>query len=53
MQEFADALKEFSPDHDGIKEAKENIEELERVKQELTSKRKEHELKAKKEHEGK
>lgn len=52
-QEFAAALKEFSPGHDGIKEAEGNAEELSSLKHDLEKKRKEEEAKLKKEQEGK
>lgn len=51
-QEFAEALKEFSPEHEGIKDAQHSIEELERLKHELEQKRKNQLDEAKKEQQG-
>lgn len=51
-QEFAEALKKFSPGHDAIKDAEASVEELEKVKEELNSKRKEHQDRLKKEKQG-
>ena len=48
-QEFADALKNFVPDHDAIKDAQLSAEELEKVKDDLNNKRKDHLEKLKKE----
>lgn len=53
MQEFAAALKEFSPGHDGVKEAENSAEELASLKHDLEKKRKEEEAKLKKEQDGK
>jgi butyrate kinase len=52
LQEFAEALKEFSPEHEGIKDAQHNMEELERLKHELEQKRKNQLEEAKKEQQG-
>lgn len=51
-QEFAEALKEFSPDHEGIKDAQHSVEELEKLKHELEQKRKSQLEEAKKQQEG-
>ncbi|CAG2223568.1 unnamed protein product [Mytilus edulis] len=51
--EFAAALKEFSPGHDGVKEAENSAEELASLKHDLEKKRKEEEAKLKKEQDGK
>lgn len=51
-QEFAEALKEFSPDHEGIQDAKHSVEELEKLKHELEQKRKSQLEEAKKQQEG-
>lgn len=53
MQEFAEALKEFSPGHEGIQEAQHNVEELEKLKHELEQKRKNQLEESKKHQEGK
>lgn len=51
-QEFAEALKGFSPDHQGIQDAQHSIEELEKLKHELEQKRKSQLEEAKKQQEG-
>ena len=53
IQEFADALREFTPNKDGAKDAEQMASGLEEMKQTLEKQRREQEQKLKKEHQGK
>ena len=51
-QEFADALREYSPQHEGVQSAEGAAEELEKVKADLEQRRREKEQQLKKEQQG-
>lgn len=52
FQEFADALKQYSPQHEGVESAESTAKELEAVKAELEQRRREKEQQLKKEQQG-
>ena len=52
FQEFADALKQYSPQHDGVESAESAAKELEAVKADLEQRRREKEQQLKKEQQG-
>jgi hypothetical protein len=51
-QEFADALREYSPQHDGVNSAEGAAEELEKVKADLEQRRHDKEKQLQKELDG-
>ena len=52
FQEFADALKQYSPQHEGVESAESAAKELEAVKADLEQRRREKEQQLKKEQQG-
>lgn len=53
LQEFADALREFTPNEEGAKDAEQTASDLEEMKRKLEQHRKDQEERMRKEQEGK